>query len=667
MPLQPPQLDTLNFDAIKRRILLRIPRYTPEWKDAPEWNDFNESDPGVTLVELFAWLTEMMGYQMNQVPERNYLKFLQLLGMELRPAKPAVAHLTFTPQPGAATGSVPMRAQVSAQPAGGGNPLIFETMAGLDLIRLPLERVLVFDNGSFSDVTAANAVSSKTSFRPFGWAPQPGNALYLGFSMDPQKPPPLPYFPQEMRFRVFLPPESQAGQPDACRSANAPAAPPVKLVWEYRQRESPPRWTRLAVYKDESAGFTREGEVQVQGPGPDFVPAVAGMGQDKLYWLRVRLDAGSFPAGKTPTIDFIRPNVVAAENLSTIQQELVGTSQGTPRQDFTLQHSPVQVDSLILTVSETNQPAANWNRKEDFLASGPDDTDYVLNATTGKITFGDGRKGLIPVAGSQIVATIYRYGGGSAGNVADNSITALTTNVQGVQGVTNERPATGGRDEQTIDDFKNQAPCVLRHRNRAVSEDDYAKLATETGGIAKAKAIALAHPDYPGVVVPGVVTVVVVPDNEDVPPKPSQEQLDRVCEYLESRRLLTVELYTRGPEYHAIKVQVRVEAEPYAAFDDVARQINTALIVYLSPLGRKPKGAPANWQPGSDFGRSLFPTSLYNAILDVDQVKAVRDLALTVDGVPHQNLNEPVKVPSWGMVYGVEQHDILVEPFNPGS
>src|SRR3954464_6087502 len=73
MPLIAPPLDTEKFEDIFRQARLRIPRYTPEW------TDFNESDPGITLLQLFAWLTEMMLYKMNQVPERNYIKFLQLL------------------------------------------------------------------------------------------------------------------------------------------------------------------------------------------------------------------------------------------------------------------------------------------------------------------------------------------------------------------------------------------------------------------------------------------------------------------------------------------------------------------------------------------------------------------------------------------------------------
>ncbi len=104
MPLEAPQLDTRKFEDLLHEAQLRIPRYTPDW------TDFNDSDPGITLVQLFAWLTEMMLYQMNRVPERNYIKFLQMLGLELQPAQAATAHLTFTAKPDApGVQSIPQR------------------------------------------------------------------------------------------------------------------------------------------------------------------------------------------------------------------------------------------------------------------------------------------------------------------------------------------------------------------------------------------------------------------------------------------------------------------------------------------------------------------------------------------------------------------------------
>src|ERR1035438_5989788 len=130
MPLQDPQLDNRSFEQILSDLRFRIPRYTKEW------TNFNDSDPGMTLLQLFAWLSEQMLYQMNQVPLKNYVKFLKLLGQELGAAQPARAQLTFVAAGGATIAEpVPLRAQISAPANDGGLPLIFETERGLGLIQ----------------------------------------------------------------------------------------------------------------------------------------------------------------------------------------------------------------------------------------------------------------------------------------------------------------------------------------------------------------------------------------------------------------------------------------------------------------------------------------------------------------------------------------------------
>jgi hypothetical protein len=90
MPLNEPSLDNRNYADILRDALARIPVHNPEW------TNFNESDPGVTLIQLFAFMTESILYRANQIPDRNRLKFLQLLGIPLQPASPARGLITIT-------------------------------------------------------------------------------------------------------------------------------------------------------------------------------------------------------------------------------------------------------------------------------------------------------------------------------------------------------------------------------------------------------------------------------------------------------------------------------------------------------------------------------------------------------------------------------------------
>ena len=73
MPIQIPNLDDRRYQELLDEALARIPVYTPEW------TNFNKSDPGVTMIEVFAFLTESLLYRSNQIPERNRKKFLQVI------------------------------------------------------------------------------------------------------------------------------------------------------------------------------------------------------------------------------------------------------------------------------------------------------------------------------------------------------------------------------------------------------------------------------------------------------------------------------------------------------------------------------------------------------------------------------------------------------------
>src|SRR5262249_1934420 len=89
MPLPTPNLDDRRFQDIVDEAKRLIPQF------CPEWTDHNVSDRGVALIELFAWMTEMLLYRVNQAPEKNYIKFLELIGVKLSPPRPAQASITF--------------------------------------------------------------------------------------------------------------------------------------------------------------------------------------------------------------------------------------------------------------------------------------------------------------------------------------------------------------------------------------------------------------------------------------------------------------------------------------------------------------------------------------------------------------------------------------------
>src|SRR6516165_8681842 len=94
MPITIPSIDDRRYQDLLNEALARIPVYTPEW------TNFNKSDPGVTLIEVFAFLTENLLYRSNQIPERNRKKFLKLLNVPLQPATSAQGLITIVSDKG---------------------------------------------------------------------------------------------------------------------------------------------------------------------------------------------------------------------------------------------------------------------------------------------------------------------------------------------------------------------------------------------------------------------------------------------------------------------------------------------------------------------------------------------------------------------------------------
>ncbi len=638
MPLaeQEPKLDDRTFEELYRDLRLRIPRYTKEW------TNYNESDPGITLLQLFAWLSEMMLVRMNQIPRKNYIKFLQLLGQELRPAKPATAHLTFFPKATGIPQSIPERTQVSAQIPDGGPAVIFETLRPLDPIKAPLAVVGVLEAGSLVNLTSANEKAG-TKFRPLGWFGEIDSALYLGFQVIEAT---SGIFPDEMAFRVFLPPEATAGQPQ--RSDDPIPPPPVTLVWEYRARDGAD-WERLNVFVDESSAFTRDGYIRVEGPLEIEPSSEPRLNSTPLYWIRVRLEAGVYPGAEGPEIDLIRANTVPAESLVTVTGSILGVSDGEPQQDFLLPFRPVQADSVKIT-TEANGQSETWKRVDDFLASGEDDLHFVLNATEGSIRFGDGTHGLIPGASASIIADSFRYGGSARANQAGvGSIKNPLTQLEGIEKVTNERTAVGGTDEQTLDELLIEGPSIVKRRERAITANDFESFAREVGGVKNVVALVNTNPDFSKVSVPGAVTVVIVPDVGGTPPKPSSELIHAVCAQLEPRRLITTEVYVTGPEYKQVRLEAYLGAKANASFDAVARSVKAALKKLLDPRTRQ-------------FGKDLHASEIFKVILDADSnITSINNLNIYVDGRPFEGLNQQIAISGAEMLYG-EDHLIVVKP-----
>ena len=629
MPLDPPDLDDRTYDQIRTELLLRIPRYTPEW------TDHNPSDLGITLIELFAWLAETIGYRLNQAPERGVLRYLDVLGIKPAPAGAAEADLTFTVRDGETRPIVvPARTPVASDVRTEDGPIVFETERGLELIPLRLRSIQVGGLSGFEPIAADEA--AYPPFRPFGADPQPGNALYLGFG--PATAPVT--FPQQITFLVDPP------------AGPEPADTDVRVQWEYRTDPATDRWSPLGMFVDGSRAFTRRGYVQIDGPRDSAAVAQVGQEERPMHWLRCRLVSGHYPRGQAPVVELLRYNTVPAQSLTSVTGELAGQADGRTEQVIRLRHRPVLPESVRVDVLDPagTTPAAEgrWRVVDDLITSGPQDRDVVVDGPRGELRFGDGRTGQVPVAGFDVVVG-YRYGGTALANVARDAITGLQNASAGVESVTNQRPAVHGRDEETAEDLRRRAPAALRSRDRAVTAEDYRELAGRVGGVADAVAVPLRHPAYPGTPIPGCVLVAVLARSDDRVPEASPELVEAVEEALTPARTIGTELYVRGARFVEVRVTAVVEVTPYASVGEIREEVQKRINAELSPgAGR--------------FGQSFYPTSLFGVIQQIPDVLAVPLLRVSVDGAAQPRVESPVPIDPDQLIVPAADHDITVRP-----
>ncbi len=132
MPLPSPNLDDRTWQQLVDEERQRIPQLCPAWTDT------SPSDPGIVLLDLFAYLTEALIYRLNRVPEKVYIELLNLLGVHRQPPAAAQTLLRFSRAAGAGQPTtaidIPLGTRVTVgRSAGGAAPPVFVTVESATL------------------------------------------------------------------------------------------------------------------------------------------------------------------------------------------------------------------------------------------------------------------------------------------------------------------------------------------------------------------------------------------------------------------------------------------------------------------------------------------------------------------------------------------------------
>lgn len=487
-------------------------------------------------------------------------------------------------------------------------------------------------------------VSSLAQFQPFFQGDDHTPVLYLEFDSVTV----VPGTPLCVYLQVVQP--VYGARTHTVGSAARPA-----VVWWYWNGTS---WTRLPA-DDETDNLTRSGLLRFIVPVDAADRYLFGK---RRFWLRASLESGGYRS--PPRLEGILLNTVWASHGVTFRDQVLGSSNGDPKQMFQYPKFPVLAGQLV-EIREPTLPtdadralivgaegpdairtvtdsAGNitevWVRWHDVSAlslSTAADRHYVLDRASGRLLFGDGVQGRIPPAGkANIVARTYRAGGGTKGLCAKRTLIELKTTLPLIDKVTNYESSAGAADQENIDSVAMSGPLRIKSRDRAVTVEDYEWLAREAATeVAKSRCLALTRAESllagnsPGND-PGWLTVIVVPDGQEAQPLPTEGLINTVKDYLRQRSLptLATRMEVIGPRYVPVDVSAVVVPKRMAEAKTVEKRVFDQLKAFLHPLSGGPDG------DGWEFGRSLYLSEVAAIVQATDGVDRVRSLIFRKSG-----------------------------------
>lgn len=697
-------LDDQLFEEIVENARKRINKYYPQW------TDYNAHDPGITFIELFAWLKELQQFHLDQIGPRNRMKFLKLCGLKPQDKKSAQAFVRiYNVREDLA---LPQGTRLQA------GELVFETDEGefltqcriVDGFSLHKEQRIGFGN----QLTAAG---KRMRLYPFGRTPKPGDAFYIQLDRP---------FPAGKTLSLHL-----TIFDDYPVKRNPPGenlAPLAKLQWEYYTAAG---WQEARVELDETFALIQSGRICLKF-GDEMIPTATSLPTEG-YWLRAKLlnsyydvapivtgiglniipvtqkrtlsayrdfaweegipdeeggrtfiwDTNLALAGKAElyveaekrkgqvfwrrTEDFKRDNregrtgfrflPSASERKGMVRlvcyeeefalSRRVGTGDGFPYQTFEIQADNLLESDFQIMAAEEDGCYVSWDNVRDFDNSAPDQRHYVLQESLGEVIFGDCEQGRAPEGEILIIGCTVCAG--QAGKVKEGKINAFARREIPAE-VINDTVAWGGVERETIDEAFMRLRRELRRVERAVTYEDFENLVRSTPGlmINNCKTIPVSQTiKRDGSMDENAVTIVVQPFALEGVRQLNEAYLENIQRQLEHRHLIGTRVNIPSPEYIGVELFAEILTKPY--YRDARERIQQAVEEFFGG---------AVWE----FGRPVQYSSIYGIIDTLDCVVGIQSLVIDAKGKGMtRSVSGDVMLPPNGMAYLKKAEYVITE------
>lgn len=682
MPLEIPNLDDRKFQDLVDEMKRRIPLY------CPEWTDHNVSDPGVTLIELFAWAIEQLIYRANQIPEFHYLAFLKFLGVKLPEPTPARAELIFRlSAPSDLPITIPSQTEVSTTQTELEEPIVFST-----------DEPYVINPAQLINIGLESAEEDLKSLKPlksilleiergtrqvdiFGEKePIPGDSFYFGFSTDLSE----HLLSLELDFV-----ENQG-------SGINPLNPP--WIWEVSSSYED-AWVACdpAFIKDTTYGMNQRGSIELLLPKVTK-RKISGLGartlEEEQYWLRVRVRQ-PYEWKEKRVNQFTRsPNlkqiisvasvgrIARAANFQERLNEVLGISNGEAGQRFQLPDAPIFLpkpdEEFVEVIVGTSITV--WKYQEDF--SNPEAEQgcyFTLDCTTGEIRFPPALRqedgsikcyGQVPERGAVIRFAKYRVPGNAQKPLQAGKINQLKTSLPGVASVENHKPTQVVETRGDLELYGMQVTSYLRTRDRAVTLEDYRVLVEEK----YSDRIQHAHPMLDTQHEPSRVRINLIPQMPEWARDKNTDKLDvktletpaslcgEIERYLNQLQLISMPpVMVRAADIRFISIRVKLKLTTISYRTFVEQALQRLLNRFLDPI--QGGGNGRGWLPGQE----LKETDIRNVISSRTEVNHMLEKVLEIKYKVRELPDEWKDIPAGGVildgnqVFVSDEHEIVCE------
>lgn len=599
--LTTPRLDDLSYDTLFERARALIPTITNEW------TDLNQHDPGITTLQTFAWLYDMLNYYMNATGEVHRLKYLKLLG--LFTSEQAARCLMTLPE-------LKEDLLLQAGTVFSAGSTSFETEKTAHIHPNKLLHLYNHVDEQIYDLTAF--VQDSDGAEIFTLNPHTRAALYLCFEKE---------FSGRFSFYSIVVKNSRNPFCDSFTLSTC--------EWECYNGTS---WEAVTVIKDETCGFLKNGliELETESPSARMENSLFAAG----YYLRCRITHNEHDI--LPRLMRIEPNYVWVNQVKTyafcecieagdrvnidryvdegmllsvavkqndsyveaylynegehdlvsvvktdtmneivfdkgsppaqmlvfgIMQEFVGeamlgTTDGTANQSFQLIFPDI-IEIEVALVSETADGRYVfdlWRSCEDITTAGYEDRVFRYNPDEGVLCFGDSIHGAVPEAGQEVMIIHLKTSLKDNGNVLAGQIDRLESNSKLY--VTNPQPAFGGTRRQSSTELCGLIEQRINRVTRAVTESDYIKIVKSTPGLLISGVSVITMEDYSSFYKtqyrPNTVVLAVKPLSSEPHPILNESYRKIILDHLWKYRLMTTDIEVVSCTYVGVNVNGRI-------------------------------------------------------------------------------------------------------------